>query len=154
MKAAIIQESTNTVVNVIELEANSIWPAPDGHFVRFDESAAIGMTWDGTQLIAPPPEPVIIVPPVITRRQFLIAGAVAGFFTMAEAATAAESGEVPASIMSIFAELSGPEQFAAQITWATMTTVSPDEALITAYAAANGLTQAQINAFFIGAATI
>ena len=75
-------------------------------------------------------------------------------FTMAEAATAAESGEVPASIMSIFAELSGPEQFAAQITWATMTTVSPDEALITAYAAANGLTQAQINAFFIGAATI
>lgn len=51
MRAAIIEESTSRVVNVIELEPDANWEAPAGHFVRFNENASIGMLWNGTELI-------------------------------------------------------------------------------------------------------
>lgn len=47
MKTAIINEATNEVVNVIELERDAVWEAPFGYFVKFSETAAIGMFWDG-----------------------------------------------------------------------------------------------------------
>lgn len=52
MRAALIQESNNTVVNIIELEENAKWQAPSGFFVRFTETAAIGDVWDGEKITA------------------------------------------------------------------------------------------------------
>ena len=43
MKAALINELTNEVMNIIELEADSNWQAPENHQVVFNETAAIGM---------------------------------------------------------------------------------------------------------------
>ena len=53
MRAAVIRESDSLVVNVIELEMDSNWEAPEGHFVRFADNADIGMVWDGSILINP-----------------------------------------------------------------------------------------------------
>lgn len=51
MRAVLIQESTNTVVNIIELETDSKWQAPAGHFIRYSEKAAIGDVWDGEKIL-------------------------------------------------------------------------------------------------------
>jgi hypothetical protein len=51
MKAAIINESTNEVVNVIELEPGAIWEAPAGHRVKFSEEAKIGDLYVDTVFI-------------------------------------------------------------------------------------------------------
>lgn len=42
MKAALINELTNEVVNMIELEADGKWQAPQNHFIRFCDNAQIG----------------------------------------------------------------------------------------------------------------
>lgn len=57
-KAAIINETSNIVVNIIELELDALWQSPSGHFIRFDESAAIGGVWDGEKIINPAAEGV------------------------------------------------------------------------------------------------
>lgn len=51
MRAAVIRESDNTVVNVIDLEPGATWAPPAGHFVRFQEDADFGMVWDGVSLV-------------------------------------------------------------------------------------------------------
>jgi hypothetical protein len=52
-RAALIDEASNIVVNIIELEHDALWQAPYGHFIRFIETAAIGDVWDGEQLVKP-----------------------------------------------------------------------------------------------------
>jgi hypothetical protein len=46
------------VVNTIVLEEGFNWAPPPGCIiVPLSGSAGIGWTWDGTQFVAPPPEP-------------------------------------------------------------------------------------------------
>jgi hypothetical protein len=45
MKAALIDLSTNQIVNIIELEKDAIWEAPPGHIVLFVQ-ANIGALYD------------------------------------------------------------------------------------------------------------
>lgn len=92
--------------------------------------------------------------PNITVRQFLIAAAVAGFITQAEAIAAAKDGSVPSAIATLFSNLPPEEQFAAAITWAKMTIIDRNEPLAIAVATQFGLTSSQIDAFFISAAAI
>jgi len=53
MRAAIIDSSTNTVVNIIEYDAESDWVPPDGHAIHTDSSAEIGMKWNGKSFDVP-----------------------------------------------------------------------------------------------------
>lgn len=43
MRAALIDESTNEVVNVIELEVDAKWEAPIGFKIVFSEESQIGL---------------------------------------------------------------------------------------------------------------
>lgn len=51
MRAALIRESDGLVVNTIDLEQDSEWQAPEGHFIRFDDEAKMGMVWNGEALV-------------------------------------------------------------------------------------------------------
>ena len=51
MRYALISEATNEVVNIIELEPEALWEAPQGCFIRFDENAKIGMFWNGSEIV-------------------------------------------------------------------------------------------------------
>ena len=53
MKAAVISEASGLVINTIELAPEANWQAPAGTFVHFDESASIGMQWDGEKIVHP-----------------------------------------------------------------------------------------------------
>lgn len=43
MKATLIDLATNQVVNIIELDKNAKWEAPQNHIIVFSETASIGM---------------------------------------------------------------------------------------------------------------
>ena len=53
MRAALINELTNEVVNCIELLPDSQWEAPQNHFIRFDETAQIGYYFVENRLLTP-----------------------------------------------------------------------------------------------------
>ena len=46
MRYALINESTNEVVNVIVLEPDAIWEAPSGHCVKQSDDKQIGDIWE------------------------------------------------------------------------------------------------------------
>lgn len=58
MKAALISEATNQVVNIIELEKDAKWEAPAGHFIKFSEAAHIGTYWNGEAFVTQNPAEV------------------------------------------------------------------------------------------------
>jgi len=98
-----------------------------------------------------PPPPV---PDVISRRQLLIALAAAGLITEAEALAAAKTGEVPAAIDAVFAQLPSEQALAARITWATMTQVERMHPLVQAIINANIVTAEQVDTLFRTAAQL
>jgi len=53
MKAALINELTNEVVNIIELEVDSNWQAPENHQIVFSELGAIGMFYVQGEFLTP-----------------------------------------------------------------------------------------------------
>lgn len=60
MRRALIESSTGKMVNVIEIEADSIWQPPEGCELLDEansQQASPGDTWDGTNFI-PAPEPI------------------------------------------------------------------------------------------------
>jgi hypothetical protein len=98
---------------------------------------------------APPP-----VPSAISRRQLMIALTAAGLITEAEALAAARTGEVPAAIDAVFAQLPKEQALAARITWATMTVVERDYPLVQAVIDARLATAEQVDALFRQAAEL
>lgn len=158
MKAAIVKNNTNLVENVIEIKQDATWKIPEGYYRVLDERATIGAIWNGTDFIAPE---VSEIPPApdystltLTVRQFFIMLANSGYVTPQEAVEAAQTGVVPANIAAVFATLPPDQALAAQITWAKMTTVARNEPLIAAVAASLGLTEEEIDQFFIVGQTI
>ncbi len=58
MRRAVVRDGDGLVLNVIEIEGNSIWPIPAGcTLVDAVTSGSPGDTWDGDQFIAPEPSP-------------------------------------------------------------------------------------------------
>lgn len=88
--------------------------------------------------------------PPITKRQFLIAAANAGIITWDEAGSTA----VPVAIQAIFDALPDPQDKAAKVTWIHMTKIGRNEPLVVAAATSFGMTEEQVNNFFIQAAAI
>lgn len=58
MKYSLVNEATNQVVNIIELDESSKWEAPAGHFIKQSDTAGIGMFWDGENFINTDPASV------------------------------------------------------------------------------------------------
>lgn len=101
--------------------------------------------------VDPPPLPAAI--PTLTRLQFLIGLKEAGFITEEEG-LAATTGTPPANIAALFDALPAAEKFRALVRFAAMTQVGRGEPLVAAYAAAQNLTDAQVDAFFISSAQL
>lgn len=97
---------------------------------------------------------IVYVPQIITRRQFLIAAGLAGYISQQEALAAAQDGSIPVSILTYFGTLPSEQQFAAKVTWATMTQVGRNEPLLAACAAALNITGQQIDNLFIQGAAL
>lgn len=57
MRYALIDLSTNVVVNVVEIDPNDGSKDPDGFQTVPSDTAGIGFAWDGAEFIAPPPVP-------------------------------------------------------------------------------------------------
>ena len=53
MKAAIIHQFSQKVVNIIELDPDEDYKPEFGHSIMFSEEARIGMVWNGSQFIDP-----------------------------------------------------------------------------------------------------
>lgn len=56
-RCAIINESTGVVENVCQMCENAQWEPPSGRILRYDDSAQIGMIWNGTALVNPEDTP-------------------------------------------------------------------------------------------------
>ncbi len=95
------------------------------------------------------------VPDRIRSRQLLIGLMTESVITESEAIEAARTGAVPAVIQAVFGKLpSAGERAAAAITWAKMSVVERDHPLVDALAAANGMSEADVDAFFQACAKI
>lgn len=140
--------SDGKAYNEILLDDPAGYSVPDGHSLTLVSEAPANLEWVANEEAAPQEIPSI------TRRQFLIGAAGAGLLTAAEAEAAATSGAIPAAIEAVFNTLPSSHALAARITWATMTKIERDEALVDAAAAAFGLTPEQADAFFLSAASI
>lgn len=91
------------------------------------------------------------VPYTITRRQMILQLVAQELITPEEALDAATTGAVPAAVQAVFDNLEPMDQLAAEITWATMSVAERDNPLVAALAAANEMTDQDVDAFFINA---
>lgn len=94
------------------------------------------------------------VPDAITRRQLLIALAQMEIISGEEALAAAKTGAVPTAVQVVFDNMQPADKLNAQITWASMSVAERNHPLVAALAAANGMTDAEIDDFFRLAASI
>ena len=103
----------------------------------------------------PPVAPVNTWPSMqITPRQLFIGLARAGLITGAEAVAAATQGAMPATVDAAVSTLPAEAQVEARITWARMSVVMRSDPLVDLLAAAQGLTSAQVDAFFVSCSEI
>lgn len=130
--------------NTIVLNDPANYTVPDGHSLTLATEAPANLQWVEDEISVPAEIPSI------TRRQFLIAAAMAGLLTPAEA----ETGALPAVLDATFNTLPTSQALAARITWANMTRIERNEPLVDAAAAAFGLNEAEVDAFFLSAAAI
>ena len=127
MKAHQIQNGV--VINTIEVDSLDFLP----NLIEAT-TGGIGWTWDGETFTAPPAPPTPI-PQSVTMRQARLALLGAGLLDTVETAIAG----------------AGP---AAKIEWDYATEVQRSAGLVPAMATALGLTDAQIDALFVTAATL
>lgn len=92
------------------------------------------------------------VPHMIRLLQFLAEAVEWGIIEPEEALAAACTGAVPASIDAVFAMLPPSAAFGARLAWAAMVDVERSNPLLVVVAAAKGLTEADMDTFFIQAA--
>lgn len=107
----------------------------------------------------PEPEPEPAVPPVVpqsvSRFQIITGLALVGWITEQEAEDAAATGEIPAAVAAVISALpDDTAKFVARMKWRTFHTAYRDDELVNALAAAEGKSQADVDAFFTMCATI
>lgn len=92
----------------------------------------------------------LATPEAITPRQLLIGLMRSGLISEQEAVDAAKTGSVPAGIQKIFDALpTADDRTEAAITWAKMSVVERNNPLVASLAAANGMSEADVDNFFI-----
>lgn len=92
-----------------------------------------------------PPAPV---PPSISDRQFFQAMALAGGITQAEALAAVRTGDIPAALAAIIAQMPAEAKFNAEMLLSGATVFERTHALTEQLGAAMGWTSAQIDELF------
>lgn len=155
MKAAIIDQITKVVVNVVELAPDSDWLPPAGTVIEFSDEAIIGVKWNGTGFDLPDAggdaTPVL---PAITKTQFFLQAAATNLITQDEALAAAQGGFIPSAFQAVFATLPQNQRFAAKVRLASMTTVDPGDDLILLAKSALNLSDQYIANFFTEASNL
>lgn len=109
------------------------------------------LAWGTPSAYVTPPTPV---PSVISDRQFFQQLAIAGTITQAEALSAVKTGAIPAALSGFLSSLPADGQFAAEMLLSGATEFRRDHPLTAAVGAAQGMTSAQIDAFWIAASTL
>lgn len=98
-----------------------------------------------------PAAPAKPVPATIRLLQFLAQAVAVQMITPEEALAAARTGAVPAAFEAIFATLPPEQAFGARLAWAGMYEVDRASPLLVVVAAAQGMTEADMDQFFIEA---
>lgn len=94
------------------------------------------------------------VPTSISRRQLILALATMELISGEEALAAAKTGDVPSAVQATFENLPPSEKLAAEVTWATMSIAERGHPLVAMLAAANSLSESDIDDFFRLAGTL
>lgn len=95
------------------------------------------------------PDPAALRPRMrMSRRQLLIGLADMGWITEVEAVAAAGTGAVPAAVEAAITALDPEQQLRARITWAAMSEAQRLDPLVALLAAAQGVGDAEVDAFF------
>jgi hypothetical protein len=155
MRCAVVDPATGNVLNIIEADPEK--DRLDGALLILSDTASPGWIWDGTTFYDPTPPPVVvprvIIPKTITRRQCALQLRVAGMITIQEAKDMTKTGTPPASIQAYFDTMPAEQKDLAEIDFAAINYYR-DNPLITALMTANGLTETDIDNFFIAAALL
>lgn len=131
----------------------------DGNYlVSLDgiESYGFGWLYDAAAnaFVAPiPPEPEPVVPEHITRRQCAMQLFTLNMITSEEAISMTQTGTPPASVMAYIDTLEEPQRTMAIMDFAA-TNYYRDNPLLAALMTANGMTDAQVDKFFIAASAL
>lgn len=143
------------VANIMEWPDDEPVPEAWGGAATYAEPCAIGgRVVDGVYSPPVEDEPEAPVPASITRRQLLLQLALSEMISSAEALAAAQTGAVPAAVQAVFDQLAPADKLAAEITWATMSVAERGHPLVAALAAAQAMTDADIDDFFRAAAQL
>lgn len=127
---------------IIRLEDGAIIPLDNANSDYIKVAA-----WVAEGNVIAEADPLPMPPIVLTRRQFFIALNVNGYLTEQEAAQSA----IPASVLAYFETLPAPQKSAAIITWYQMTQVAQDDPMVEALANILGMSEQQIQDFFVAA---
>lgn len=108
-------------------------------------NANVGWTYENGTFVAPPPPPAPV--PDLTFAQLLIGLVSEGWITEAEG-EAWLAGTLPAPVLSLIATLPAEQQFAAKARAISPSVVIRTDPLVVALGAAQGKTDAELDAFF------
>lgn len=154
MRCAVIKD--NLVVNLIVADAN-VDAAPEGHtLINVDESVNIGATYDplSDSFANPePPTPQIVVPYCITRRQCAMQLFSLQMISSDDAIAMTQTGTPPAAIQVFIDQMNEPDRTMAMLDFAAME-YQRNSVLLASLMTANGMTDQQIDQFFIAAAAL
>ena len=147
-----IIDSENKAKNFILWDGISKYSVPDGHsLILIPENISYGYdwVWDGTTFIEPPAPPPI-PPESITRRQCAMQMFITEMITGAEAIAMTQSGIPPAAVQVYIDTLPEPDRTMAIMDFAA-TNYFRDNPLLDALMLANGMTNEEVDQFFIEA---
>ena len=147
-----IIDSENKAKNFILWDGISEYSVPDGHsLILIPENISYrhDWVWDGTTFIEPPAPPPI-PPESITRRQCAMQMFITEMITGAEAIAMTQSGIPPASVQVYIDTLPEPDRTMAIMDFAA-TNYFRNNPLIDALMLANGMTNEEVDQFFIEA---
>ncbi|MBK3798650.1 hypothetical protein GAY33_05290 [Azospirillum brasilense] len=137
---------------VLRLADRAVIPPSEGNI---DYQAYLA--WVGAGNMPTPFEPPAVPDPVpasISDRQFFQQLAVDGYISQAEALAAVKTGDVPAILLALIADMPDDERFAAEMLLSGATTYERAHPLSVAIGEARGLTPEEVNAFFRAAAKL
>lgn len=129
------------------------WDPPPGYIDIATDNLDVMVGWKWTEaggFVAPDPVPTPLPP--ISDRQFFQQASIAGFITKAEALAAVQTGAIPAALQAIVNSIPDEEQkFAATMILAGATTFERQHPFTIQIGYAMGLSDADVDNFFIAA---
>lgn len=127
------------------------WLYEGGRIIGWQENPTPGVTQalpdDHPDVMAFLTRPAA-VPESISRRQLILALVAMELITPEEALAAARTGDVPAAVQATFDNLLPADKLAAEVTWATMSVAERAHPLVALLAAANDMSDGDVDDFF------